>query len=246
MSYAERVLRAAQIDSRFSEEQSRAHQYLSVTTAEPIRHILQDTLLTPHLRHIIDMPGSGLDVMIDTEKTDDLSRLYRLFVTVPDGIPCLRRAVKESAIHRGKEFNNETPLDEMDDPEGGEEQAAPSGKGKGKARATTGAQSLALALKWVEDVLRLKDKFDAVWKDCFKLDREIESGLNEVCVMRNSCNGSILTPACRLSSHSSICSRERLNLSHSSSTRISRKGSKGSAQIRTSIPMFFLTHRPFL
>ncbi|EIM90785.1 Cullin-domain-containing protein [Stereum hirsutum FP-91666 SS1] len=167
------------IDSRFSEEQSRAHQYLSVTTAEPIRHILQDTLLTPHLHHIIGMSGSGLDVMIDNEKTDDLSRLYRLFVTVPEGLPCLRRAIKESVIRRGKEFNNDTPMDQMDDVDGGEEQAAPAGKGKGKARATTGAQSLALALKWVEDVLRLKDKFDAVWKDCFKVDREIESGLNE-------------------------------------------------------------------
>lgn len=170
-----------QIDSRFSEEQSRAHQYLSLQTAEPLRHILQDTLLTPHLRHIIEMPGSGLDVMIDSDKTDDLSRLYRLFVTVPDGLPCLRRSIKDSVIRRGKEFNNETPLEEMDDGDDGEKQAAPSEKGKGKARATTGAQSLALALKWVEDVLQLKDKFDRVWKNCFKSDREIESGLNEVC-----------------------------------------------------------------
>lgn len=182
-----------QIDSRFSEEQSRAHQYLSVTTAEPIRHILQDTLLTPHLHHIIGMSGSGLDVMIDNEKTDDLSRLYRLFVTVPEGLPCLRRAIKESVIRRGKEFNNDTPMDQMDDADGGEEQAAPAGKGKGKARATTGAQSLALALKWVEDVLRLKDKFDAVWKDCFKVDREIESGLNEVCIVRSMRDVLILT-----------------------------------------------------
>lgn len=170
-----------QIDSRFSEEQSRAHQYLSLKTAEPLRQILQDTLLTPHLRHIIGMAGSGLDVMIDSERIDDLSRLYRLFVTVPTGLSTLRRSIKDSVVRRGKGIDNESPLDEMDDGgEGGDEPDAATGKGKSKARPTSGSQSLALALRWVEDVLRLKDKFDGIWKGCFKSDREIESGLNEV------------------------------------------------------------------
>lgn len=156
-----------------------------MTIAKPICYILQDTLLTPHLRHIIDVPSSGLDFMIDADKIDDFSRLYRLFSIVPNGLPCLRRTIKELVIRRGKEFNNST-LGKMDDADRGEDRAV--------AQATTGAQSRVLALKWVEDVLQLKDKLDVVWKDCFKVDHEIESCLNEVRVLPTLCDGSILTP----------------------------------------------------
>ncbi|KAA1467488.1 Cullin-domain-containing protein [Dentipellis sp. KUC8613] len=168
------------VEGRFVEENSRTHQYLSLQTAYPLQQILKDTLLTPHLSRIISMPNSGLDVMIDSDKFDDLSRLYRLFIQVPDGLPCLRRALKDSILRRGTELNNVNPPADADG--GGDEEPDPSGKGKGKAKARpppAGAQSLAMALKWVQDVLQLKDKFDTIWKKSFRSDREIESGLNE-------------------------------------------------------------------
>ena len=117
--------------------------------------------------------------MIDLDKTDDLSRLYRLFVIVPEGLPTLRRAVRESIVRRGKEINAATGAGESGDHEE-EEPEDPKGKGKGKARAHGGAQTLQLALKWVEDVLELKDKFDSVWVKAFQSDRDLESSENEV------------------------------------------------------------------
>ena len=50
------------------------------------------------------MPGSGLDVMIDSDKRDSLSRLYRLFAMVPTGLLTLRKALRDSIIRRGKEL----------------------------------------------------------------------------------------------------------------------------------------------
>ncbi|KAI0313750.1 Cullin-domain-containing protein [Amylostereum chailletii] len=169
---------------RFSEEQSRAHQYLSLQTAEPLKRILQATLLTPHLQEILRKPSSGLDVMIDSDKLEDLSRLYSLYIMVPTGIPTLRRAFKDSITRRGGELNAEGPSLEAEDDVVMDEYVDPSGKGKGKAKAkrptaSAGAQSLALALKWVEDVLALKDKFDNILRACFCNDRDLESGLNE-------------------------------------------------------------------
>src|ERR1700744_2406469 len=38
-----------QVKTRFSEEESRAHQYLSLQTSAPLQTILQNTLLAPHL-----------------------------------------------------------------------------------------------------------------------------------------------------------------------------------------------------
>lgn len=116
------------------------------------------------------MPNSGLDSMIDLDKINHLSRLYRLFTMVTPGLPCLRKALKESIARRGKDINMESlGITEVDD----------EGKGKGKLKSA--AQILAHALKWVQDVLDLKDKFDSVWKRAFDSNRELESALNEVC-----------------------------------------------------------------
>ncbi|KAJ7104186.1 Cullin-domain-containing protein [Mycena belliarum] len=158
------------VESRFESEDSRTHHYLSRNTAAALRQILQDNLLTPHISTVISMETSGLDAMIDLNKTNDMARLYRLFVMVPAGLPCLKRALKDSVRRRGEGINQVSL-----GLEGGDGEATTS-----KSRpAASGAQTLALALKWVQDVLDLKDLFDKIWKDAFSCDRELESNLNE-------------------------------------------------------------------
>jgi cullin 3 len=124
------------------------------------------------------MPNSGLDVMIDLDKVNDIARLYRLFTMVPEGLPTLRKAFKETINNRGRAINTTGSTDD-----GQEEEADPPErtKGKGKAQAQpAGSQTLRLALKWVEDVLALKDKFEGILRNALQSDRELESGINEV------------------------------------------------------------------
>lgn len=118
------------------------------------------------------METSGLDVMIDLNKTSDMARLYRLFIMVPTGLLCLKRALKDSVRRRGETINQASS-----GIEGGDGDAAAS-----KSRTTAGGAqtTLTLALKWVQDVLDLKDLFDKIWKEAFSCDRELESNLNEV------------------------------------------------------------------
>ena len=129
------------------------------------------------------MPNSGLDAMIDHDKMDDLTRLYDLYSQVLDGSSCLRRSLKVSIERRGTELNN-ISLEGRDLGEGGAEDELDSpSKGKGKAKTrppNAGAHGLALALRWVENVLRMKDQFDGIWETAFKSNREIESGIDEV------------------------------------------------------------------
>ena len=159
------------------QEEARAIHYLSAYTAVSLREILQNTLLTPHLTAIINKPDSGLDIMINHDRTDDLSRLYRLFITVPTGLKTLKDALKVSIFRRGTEINQlceaEAASAEKEDSVGSEDR-----KGKGKAKPTT--TNAEVASKWVESVLTLKDLFDKVWKECFESNREIETACNEV------------------------------------------------------------------
>ncbi|KAI0689999.1 Cullin-domain-containing protein [Cytidiella melzeri] len=166
------------VESRLDAEQARTHHYLSSHTSQPLRQILERNMLTSHLSTIIDLPNSGLDAMIDGDKYEDLLRIYRLFVMVPTGLPILRKALKNSLIRRGKELNAASEnLDGLADTL--EEADDPKGKCKAKAKPNAAAQTLQLALKWVVDVLSLKDKFDTVWTKTCHSDREIESGINE-------------------------------------------------------------------
>ena len=132
------------------------------------------------------MPNSGLDIMIDTNKLDDLARLYRLYLPVPGGLHVLKKALRESITRRGKELNDVSlgPVgNEGEGDDGEDEKDKRKDKGKAKARPVPGATP---AIKWVQDVLDLKDKFDSVWKDAFRSDRDIEAALNEVSLLTTS------------------------------------------------------------
>lgn len=128
------------------------------------------------------MSGSGFDSMIDTHKYDDLSRMYRLFIMVSSGIACMKKALKDSVVRRGQEINRTTsePIAQEVDQDEPSAEASAKGKGKAKARPTAVSQTLTLALKWVQDVLDLKDQFDQLWRQSLQSDRTLESALNDV------------------------------------------------------------------
>ena len=125
------------------------------------------------------MQNSGLDVMIDGNKISDFSRLYRLLLMVPAGLPCLKTSLKASIARRGKEINDASMGEDSDvdveKPGGESSKKAESSKGKG--RVPPGIQT---AINWVQAVLSLKDKFDTVWRDAFQSSREVEFALIEV------------------------------------------------------------------
>ena len=143
------------------------------------------------------MPGSGLDNMVDLKQYDDLARLYTLFQLVPTGIPTLKKALKDSIAERGKLVNEAegssndvdgslVPVKQEVDVEGvGEDGPPPSNiaKGKGNDRAGLVPQAkrmLDAALRWVQDVLDLKDVFDRLLDGCFKGDKGVQTAMNEV------------------------------------------------------------------
>jgi cullin 3 len=165
------------VDKRFTEETIRAQRYLSSRITPLLQEILEQTLLAPHLGTVIYMPNSGMDTMIDTDKIRSLTLMYKLFKRVTTGIPSIRRAFKESIVRRGSEINQNAEFDVAE--EHVEVEGGSKGKGKAKQR-VTGPQTLQQSLKWVRDVLDLKDKFHRVWSESFNSDRELETAMVEV------------------------------------------------------------------
>lgn len=134
------------------------------------------------------MPGTGLAPMLDADRIADLRRLYVLFLRVPDdaGRLALRLALRGDIEERGKEINEGTK-DEPGPSQNGEPgmDVDEDVKGKGKAKATGGATALASALRWVQDVLDLKDKFDRVLDQAFSGDKSVQMAINEASVTLN-------------------------------------------------------------
>lgn len=126
------------------------------------------------------MPSSGLDSMIDASRETDLERLYRLYTMVPTGLAVLRKALKESIAQRGKRVNEADGGDGDMEIEEDEDIPVSKGKGKEKAKPRAAQSTLTLALKWVQDVLDLKDVFDRILKVSFHDDKAIQVSFNEV------------------------------------------------------------------
>lgn len=177
-----------QVEKRLAEEADRTAHYLSTLTHVQLQSLLVDQLLTPHLEAILHMPGSGIVTMIDQHRAGDLSRLYTLFLKVPQdaGKDALRFALRADIEDRGKAIN-----DAANEPEPGPSTSADQPgmdldggdvKGKGKAKpASSASAALTSALRWVQEVLDLKDVFDKILDESFVGDKAVQSSINHVC-----------------------------------------------------------------
>jgi cullin 3 len=166
------------VEQRLNSEESRAYYYLSSSTSAAVRAIVEANLLAPHLQTIISMSESGLDAMIDANRLEDLNRMYRLFsqVSVSSGGPqALRKGLRDSILARGRIINEANDTAIVNQAEKDEEKDT-----KGKGRAGPQTQTLTAALKWVEDSLDLKDKFDDILKNALLADRLCELSIAEV------------------------------------------------------------------
>jgi cullin 3 len=158
------------VERRFTEEQARVAVYLSSSTDAELSRILERCLLSAHLNVVVDMPGSGIVAMLEEDRRDDLARMYRLFWRVTDGPLVTKLGLKAYIASKGNEINGQiSPTSKVREEEAESSVAGPSAS-------TPQAQ---IALKWVEDVLAFKRKFDKVWQLSLQSDKGCETSINE-------------------------------------------------------------------
>lgn len=181
----ERLLREAdasawlrQTKRRLDEEAVRCQTTTSTLSEHKIASVIDTELITNHLDEFMQLEGSGIRAMIDNDRIDDLRILYALVSRVDEKVPALRNALAVRVMELGNDIEQNLHNTDFSIVQGpvAEEPAGDGEKPKPKSL-NAAAQLTAAAIKWVDDVLLLKDKFDHLWVTCFDRKGVIETAL---------------------------------------------------------------------
>ena len=166
---------------RIDEESERCHSTLSELTTRKIQTVVEEELVAKKIREVIEME-SGVRFMVENDRLDDLTLLFDLESRVDVKKPELTRAIQQEVARYGSAINsgvsqNPTTLKEQhaNAPLQGDHE-----NNNNKPFAERGAvQATVIAIKWVEDVLELRDKFEKMWKDSFSADQPVQTALTK-------------------------------------------------------------------
>ncbi|KAI8344722.1 Cullin [Chlamydoabsidia padenii] len=158
------------VERRLEEEEERTHHCLSIGTEPKIRNIVETQLIAHNLKTIMEMPNSGLENMLNTDKYDDLSRMYKLFSRVPNGLDEMKLEISKYILQRGHDINRQINADNSNN-------VAPTNpKQKTAAGVQYGSQP---AIRWVEQLLDLQTKFDRILDISANKDKAFQTTFNE-------------------------------------------------------------------
>ncbi|KAF7502454.1 hypothetical protein GJ744_005800 [Endocarpon pusillum] len=158
---------------RLREEDERCQQTLSTLTDQKIKSVVDKELIGAHIRDVINMEGTGVKHMLDNDRLEDLSNVFDLNSRVDPKKAALKDAVQKRIVSLGSEINNMGSGAVVPPPNNASEQAK---KEEGEKDKNVNQQT-ASAIKWVDDVLTLKTKYDRIWEEAFKKDSNMEKAL---------------------------------------------------------------------
>ncbi|KAI0173354.1 putative cullulin 3, partial [Hypoxylon sp. FL1284] len=165
---------------RLAEEADRCHTTLSPLSLQHTLHVVEQELIVKHVNEFLAFESSGINAMIDNDRIEDLTILYHLVARVDPKKGVLRNAVHARIIELGTEI--EQTLKNTDFSIAQQTSTEESAEGADKPKPKTlnaAAQQTAAAIKWVDDVLTLKDKFDRIWLTCFEEDLNLQNALTK-------------------------------------------------------------------
>ncbi|KAL8356668.1 hypothetical protein RB601_001800 [Gaeumannomyces tritici] len=177
---------------RLREEADRCRTTLSRLTTDKISKVVEAELISTHLSELLALESNGLKSMLDNDRIEDLAILYELILKVDPTTEALKNGLQNRITAQGAEIekslrdmdNNPVAADTAVAADGDTKVEGESSKSGAKAAAqqqplSTQAQQTAAAIKWVDDVLALRDKYDTLWERCFEQDLAIQSAITK-------------------------------------------------------------------
>ncbi|KAJ4419098.1 hypothetical protein N0V85_001157 [Neurospora sp. IMI 360204] len=165
---------------RLNEERERCGTTVSIMTTDKIASVVEKELIEAKLDVFLAMEGSGLKPMIDNDRLDDLSILYQLISRVDSTKSALKVILQRRVRELGQEIEKALKNTDFSVVSAAAGDGEDAGEAAEKAKAQTlnpTQQQTAAAIKWVDDVLQLKDKFDRILSDCFWDDLLLQSAI---------------------------------------------------------------------
>ncbi|XP_071949341.1 cullin-3-like [Antedon mediterranea] len=90
------------VEARINEEAERASHYLDKSTEVHIVGVLEEELISKHMKTIVEMENSGAVHMLKNNKKEDLACMYKLFKRVKDGLKTMCECVSGYLREQGK------------------------------------------------------------------------------------------------------------------------------------------------
>jgi len=155
---------------RIHEEEDRCRATLLESTTPKIQKVVEEELIMNRIKELVEM-DSGVRFMIDNDRLDELNLIYDLNARVDTTKAEVTRAIQKRIVDMGTEINNDAIFASQASapPADGDRPKQPQEKSLN--------QQTAAAIKWVEDVLVLKDKFDKIWRDSFSSDNLLQTAI---------------------------------------------------------------------
>ncbi|TPX57782.1 hypothetical protein PhCBS80983_g03594 [Powellomyces hirtus] len=176
-------------EKRLMEEEQRISNYLTSTTEHKIRQVVEEQLLQHHVKIIIEMENSGMVPMMNNDKVEDLARSYRLFARVANGhdemCRVLSQHIEELVKGVNETFGGMAPENAPGKTPDGPATALAQNRSSPPSAA---ALQQASPISWVEEVLRIKEKFESILKKSFDGDRAFEAAMNTALERSINCN----------------------------------------------------------
>ena len=157
---------------RVNEEEDRCRSTLSPLTLTKIRGVVETELIKRNLPEVIALEGSGVKYMLDNERLLELELIYELSARVDPKKEELRKAVQARILEMGNDVNRATAAATQITPKPLEQE------GDEKASEKPVNQQTTAAIKWVDDVLHLKERYDNVLTEAFKSDQGLQTSFS--------------------------------------------------------------------
>lgn len=164
------------IKNRLNEEADRCRSTLSPLTIPKIRSVLETELIKQYMPDIIKLPNTGVHFMLDNFRVDELEMIYELISKVDPRKEELKTTVQTRIVELGSEINKVAASNVPTQPTRPE-----NDKVEGETKTTTERpinQQTTAALKWVDDVIQLKGKYDQILNIAFQADQGLQSAFS--------------------------------------------------------------------
>ena len=158
-------------------EEDRCRSTLSTLTSAKIKLVVENELVKKNLPEVIALENSGVKYMLDNDRLGDLGMIYEISSWVDAKKECLKEAVQKRIVEQGTDINMAAKEVSEAPPAQVTRATGEKGDGEGKPQSEKPVnQQTAAAIKWVDDVLQLKEKYDHVLEKAFQSDQGLQTG----------------------------------------------------------------------